>query len=76
MSDNTICNYCRLQSIRRDTKNKYKNTIKKKRVVVVPAGYNDGLGGFNVHILDKRFEKPTAKNKVCWFWKITKVCAC
>lgn len=69
MSELTECNYCRLESIRRDAKKK------KKRVVIVPAGFNITLGGHNIHLLNKG-EKPTEKNKACWFMAITGVCVC
>jgi hypothetical protein len=69
MSDLTQCNHCKLQSIRRDAK------IKKKRVVVKSAGFNQGLGGYNVYVI-KHGEKPTDKNWVSWFMMITEVCVC
>jgi hypothetical protein len=70
MSEYTTCNYCKLQSIRRDAKKQ------KKRIVIKPAGFNMGLGGFNVYRLSDRNDKPTEKNKVCWFMAITERCMC
>jgi hypothetical protein len=69
MSELTTCNYCKLQSIRRDAKKK------KKRVVMKSAGFNHGLGGYNVYLLDKG-QKPNDKNFISWFMMITGVCVC
>lgn len=71
MSEYTTCNYCKLQSIRRDAK------IKRKRIVIVSAGFNRGLGGFDIYRLSNKGEKPDKKkNWVCWFMVIGEVCGC
>jgi len=61
----STCNYCSLQSIRRDAK---KNN---KRVVLIPSVYE--LGGTEVYVLKPR-EKPNNKSWACWFMSIPEQC--
>jgi predicted Zn-ribbon and HTH transcriptional regulator len=67
MSEYTLCNYCKLQSMRRDVKKK------DKRLVSVPS--KSKLGGYEYYMINKN-EKLTKKNWICWFWEVTDHCVC
>lgn len=67
MSELTTCNYCKLESIRRDAKKK------NMKVVCMPSRYE--LGGEEVYVV-KKGDKPNKKNWIAWIMGITDHCVC
>jgi len=73
MSELTLCNYCRMQSIERDAKKQ------GKRIVKIPSERCNIFGGrevrWEVHSIKKN-EVLSGKNWICWMWEITDHCVC
>jgi tRNA A37 methylthiotransferase MiaB len=69
MSENTTCNFCRLESIRRDAKKQ------NKKVVIVPSDKMGDMGGSEVYLMSNGAKSKT-KKWVCWFMAIPERCEC
>ena len=68
MSELTTCNYCTLKGMK--ARAKKMNT----RIVVAPG--KASWGGFDIHELKKKNDKPHDKNFRCWFMGLTDSCVC
>ena len=43
---------------------------------MVVSGAWASMGGYDIHVLSNKGEKPTEKNKICWLMVIGEVCGC
>lgn len=77
MSENTLCNFCKLAQYRR------RATKTGKRIIVRPGKYKDSLpGGYDIFEIPRDMFKLLSKEedlqeyKISWMWEIPPSCAC